>query len=236
MGESKERDEHDHHHDHDHHHEHNHGHEHESGSLAWLRDAIPFAHGHNHEVNIDAPLESSERGIWALKVSLLGLGATALFQLVVVLMSGSVALLADTLHNFSDALTAVPLWIAFVLGRRAATRRFTYGYGRAEDLAGVMIVGMILLSALVAGYESYQKFVHPQLLSNVGWVIAAAIIGFLGNEAVAVLRIRVGREIGSAGRGARRIPADVVDRAQRAAGQKLIASPSAQPRTSWPNL
>jgi cation diffusion facilitator family transporter len=114
------------------------------------------------------------------------------------MISGSVALLADTIHNFSDALTAVPLWIAFVLGRRAASRRFTYGFGRAEDLAGVFIVLMILFSALVAGYESYQKIINPQPLSNVGWVIVAAIIGFLGNEAVALFRIRVGREIGSA--------------------------------------
>ncbi len=209
MGESNEP--HDHDHTHDHHHEqahdeahghdhpHEHDHEHEHGAFGWLSELLPFGHRHSHaEVNIDAALETSDRGIWALKVSLLGLGATALFQVVVVLMSGSVALLADTLHNFSDALTAVPLWIAFVLGRRAATRRFTYGYGRAEDLAGVVIVGMIFASAVVAGYESYQKFVHPQLLDNVGWVIAAAIIGFLGNEAVAVLRIRVGREIGSA--------------------------------------
>ncbi len=205
MGESAEPHDHNHSHDHDrahehpHDHQHDHEHDHETGVLSRLGEAVPFLHGHTHgEVNIDAALETSERGIWALKVSLLGLGATALFQLVVVLMSGSVALLADTLHNFSDALTAVPLWIAFVLGRRAATRRFTYGYGRAEDLAGVAIVGMIFASAVVAGYESYQKFIRPQLLQNVGWVIAAAIIGFLGNEAVAVLRIRVGLEIGSA--------------------------------------
>ena len=143
-------------------------------------------------------METSARGLWALKVSLAGLGITALFQLVIVLMSGSVALLADTIHNFSDALTAVPLGIAFVLGRRPASRRYTYGYGRAEDVAGVIIVLMIFASSLVAGYESYRKFLHPQALSNVGWVIAAAIVGFLGNEGVAVFRIRVGNEIGSA--------------------------------------
>src|SRR5262249_42298266 len=107
-------------------------------------------------------------------------------------------LLADMIHNFSDALTAIPLGLAFVLGRRAATRRYTYGYGRAEDLAGVVIVLMILASSLVAGYESYQKFVNPQPLQNVGWVMVAAIVGFLGNEIVAAFRIRVGREIGSA--------------------------------------
>jgi cation diffusion facilitator family transporter len=109
-----------------------------------------------------------------------------------------VGLLADMIHNFSDALTAVPLGLAFVLGRRAATRRYTYGYGRAEDLAGIVIVLMILGSSLVAGYESYQKFINPQPLQNVGWVMVAAIVGFLGNEIVAEFRIRVGREIGSA--------------------------------------
>jgi cation diffusion facilitator family transporter len=143
-------------------------------------------------------LEGSERGIWALKVSLLILGATALFQLFIVLISGSVGLLADTIHNVGDALTAVPLWIAFVVGRRAATRRYTYGYGRAEDVAGVIIVAVIFASALFAGYESIQKLLHPQPISNIGWVMLAAVVGFLGNEAVAQVRIRVGREIGSA--------------------------------------
>src|SRR5215213_5445072 len=158
---------------HDHPHPHDHAHDH--GRFGWLLDAIPFLHGHSHssESKIDAALESSERGIWALKVSLLGLGATALFQVVIVLISGSVGLLADTIHNFADAFTAVPLWIAFALSRRAANRRYTYGYGRAEDIAGVIIVLTIFVSALVAGYESYQKIVQPQPLSNVWWVIAA---------------------------------------------------------------
>lgn len=189
------------HDDHGHDYEHGHGHEHDHDHvmLGWLREAIPFLHGHSHgEANVDAALESSARGIWALKVSLLLLGATALFQLVIVLISGSVGLLADTIHNFGDALTAVPLWIAFVIGRRVATRRYTYGYGRAEDVAGVFIVVLIFVSAVVAAYESIQKIIHPQPLSNVGWVTAAAVIGFLGNEAVAQFRIRVGREIGSA--------------------------------------
>jgi cation diffusion facilitator family transporter len=107
-------------------------------------------HSHDAADSIDAALAASAEGIRALKISLLVLGATALAQAVVVVMSGSAALLADTIHNFSDALTAVPLWIAFVLSRRAATRRYTYGYGRAEDLAGVFIVAMIALSAVVA--------------------------------------------------------------------------------------
>jgi cation diffusion facilitator family transporter len=113
-------------------------------------------------------------------------------------VTGSVALLADTVHNFSDALTALPLWIAFVLGRRAATRRYTYGYGRAEDLAGVFIVAMITLSAVVAGYESIRRLMHPEPVTRIGILIAAGLIGFAGNELVALYRIRVGRRIGSA--------------------------------------
>ena len=172
-------------------------HEHRSGLLGSILEVFK-PHSHDAADKIDRAMETSERGIWALKISLVGLGATALFQLVIVAISGSVALFADTVHNFSDALTAVPLWIAFALGRRAASRRYTYGFGRAEDLAGVFIVVMIALSALVAGWESVQRLFNPQPLSNIGWVIAAAIIGFIGNEAVAIFRIRVGKEIGSA--------------------------------------
>jgi cation diffusion facilitator family transporter len=189
----------DHTHDHDHDHDDDHDHEHEDGAWERLLALVPWLHGHGHaEGRTDLALETSARGIWALKVSLLGLGLTALFQVAIVLLSGSVALLADTIHNFSDALTAVPLWLAFTLGRRLANRRYTYGYGRAEDLAGVVIVGMIFASAAVAAYESYTRLVDPQPLRYGGWVIAAALVGFLGNELVALLRIRVGREIGSA--------------------------------------
>src|SRR5258706_14725783 len=113
-------------------------------------------------------------------------------------MSGSVGLLADGIHNVSDALTAIPLWIAFMLARRPATRRYTYGYGRAEDIAGVIIVLMIFLSSLVAAYESSQKLLHPEPLRSVWWEMAAAIVGFVGNEGVAILRMRIGRQIGSA--------------------------------------
>lgn len=186
-------------HTHDHPHDHSHDHDHRSGPLGRLIDAIPFLHGHSHgEAEVDRAMETSERGIWALKVSLVGLLVTALFQLVIVLLSGSVSLLADTIHNFSDALTAVPLWIAFSLARRGPNRSFTYGYGRAEDIAGIIIVLMIFASSLVAGYESVQKFLHPEPLRYVWWVMAAAIIGFIGNEGVAIFRIRIGKEIGSA--------------------------------------
>jgi cation diffusion facilitator family transporter len=143
-------------------------------------------------------MESSAKGIRALKISLVVLAATSLLQLVVFLFSGSVALLADTIHNFSDALTAVPLWIAFLLSRRAATRTYNFGFGRAEDLAGLFIVAMVALSAIVAAVESVIRMFQPQPLQNLGWVLAAGLIGFAGNEIVAVYRIRVGKEIGSA--------------------------------------
>ena len=174
-------------------------HDHDHGHFGFLRELLPFGHGHHHgEVSTEPALESSERGIWALKISLLLMAATALFQLIIVLLSGSAGLLADTIHNGADALTAIPLWIAFVLGRRAADRSYTCGYGRAEDVAGVIIILIIALSAGIAAYESIQKLIHPQPLTSIGWVMAAAIIGFLGNEVVAQLRIRIGREIGSA--------------------------------------
>lgn len=188
---------HDHDHGHDHSHDHGHGHGHRGGFLGTIRE-IFAPHSHDAADSVDDAMESSAQGIRTVKISLLALGATAAFQLVIVWLSGSVALAADTIHNFSDALTAVPLWIAFVLGRRAATKRFTYGFGRAEDLAGLFVLAMIALSALVAGYQAIRRLVHPMVIDNLGWVAAAGVVGFLGNELVALYRIRVGRRIGSA--------------------------------------
>ena len=177
--------------------DHGHGHEHPRGVKGFFYGLF-VPHSHDSADSIDDALEASEAGIRAVKLSLVALGVTAVLQLVVVVISGSVALLADTIHNASDALTAVPLWIAFVLGRRAASRRYTYGYGRVEDLAGLFIVAMIALSAVVAGYEAVRRFFEPQPVSNLSWVLAAGLVGFAGNELVAVYRIRVGRQIGSA--------------------------------------
>jgi cation diffusion facilitator family transporter len=154
-------------------------------------------HGHTHGA-VDPTIATSERGIWAIKWSFLGLMATALLQLVVVLMSGSVALLSDTIHNFGDAATAVPLGIAFALTRLGVSRRFTFGYGRVEDLAGVIIVLIILFSAVVAGYQAIERIINPQPIGMLWAVAVASVLGFIGNEAVAVFRIRIGREIGSA--------------------------------------
>ncbi|MEN8603315.1 cation diffusion facilitator family transporter [Microbacterium rhizosphaerae] len=199
-------------HDHDVHHDHEHGghehaghdhehgghdHEHPTGVRGFLYSLF-VPHTHDAADAIDDAMEASRAGIRALIVSFAVLLVTTILQAVVFFVSGSVALLADTIHNFSDALTAVPLWVAFVLGRRAATRRYTYGFGRAEDLAGLFIVAVVALSAIVAAWQSIDRLLHPQPLHNVGWVIAAGVIGFAGNEAVAIYRIRVGRRIGSA--------------------------------------
>jgi divalent metal cation (Fe/Co/Zn/Cd) transporter len=159
------------HHDHDHHsHDrHEHGHEHRGGLQGWLAGLF---HPHSHDAadSVDAALESSAQGVRAVKISLVALGVTAVLQLLVVGVSGSVALLADTVHNFSDALTAVPLWIAFLVGRRAANRRYTYGYGRAEDLAGLFIVAIIAASALLAAVESVRRLLDPAPWSaSAGW-------------------------------------------------------------------
>lgn len=190
-------DSHDHPDEHEHEHSHGHAHEHRGGLVGFLEDLF-VPHTHDAADSVDDALEASAQGIRALKVSLWVLLATTVLQFVVVLFSSSVALLADTVHNFSDALTAVPLWVAFLLGRRAATRRHPYGFGRAEDLAGLFIVAVVALSAVVAAWQSIDRIINPQPLQNLGWVIAAGVIGFIGNEAVAIYRIRVGRRIGSA--------------------------------------
>lgn len=154
-------------------------------------------HGHTHGV-IDSSITTTDRGIWALKWSFVILGITAAFQLVVAFISGSVALLADTIHNLGDAGTAIPLWVAFVLARRKPSKTFSYGLGRAEDLAGILIVAIILFSAVFAGYQAIERLIDPQPITALGWVAAAGMVGFIGNEAVAIFRIRVGRQIESA--------------------------------------
>jgi len=154
-------------------------------------------HGHTHGV-IDPMIATTSRGIWAIKWSFVLLALTAAAQLVIVFLSGSVALLADTIHNVGDAVTAIPLWVAFMLARRKPSRTFTYGLGRVEDIAGLFIVAIILFSALVAGYQSINRLINPEPISHLGWVFIAGLIGFVGNEVVAVFRIRVGREISSA--------------------------------------
>ena len=192
-------------HDHDHDHD-QHGpdeHEHEHGSSIWSAvfhalSELVGAHSHDSADQIDETLEANAEGRRALLVSLAILAATAAVEAVVVGLSGSVALLGDTLHNFADALTAVPLLIAFRLAGRPADKRYTYGYGRAEDLGGLFVVTMITLSSALAAFEAISRLVHPRSVSNLWFVVGAALVGFVGNEVVARLRIMVGRRIGSA--------------------------------------
>jgi cation diffusion facilitator family transporter len=164
----------------DHHHHHPHG-----------------GHGHTHGA-IDPSIATSDRGLWAVKWSLVGLLFTAVLQAGVFWLSGSVALLADLIHNIGDALTALPLGVAFIIGRRQPTARFGYGYGRVEDLAGVAVVAVVLISAVITAYESIDRVYHPQPIHHLGALAVAAIIGFVGNEVVALFRMGVGREINSA--------------------------------------
>lgn len=155
---------------------------------------------HSHEAadKLDAAMESSAQGMRTLWISLTVLGLTAAVQAVVVVLSGSVALLGDTLHNAADALTALPLAVAFLLGRRVATRRVTYGFGRAEDLAGIVIVAVIAASSVLAAVTAIDRLTGPRAVSHLPAVAAAAVVGFIGNEWVARYRIRTGRRIGSA--------------------------------------
>jgi len=190
------------HHDHDaehgHHREHGHHHEQASGGLIGALRGFVVPHSHDAKDSLDQALEGSREGIRAVAVSLAVLLITAGMQALVVVASGSVALLGDTLHNAADALTAVPLWLAFRLGRRAPTTRFTYGYGKAEDVAGLVVLALIFGSAAFAGYEAIERLIHPQHITDLGIVMLAAVVGAIGNEVVAQYRIRVGRRIGSA--------------------------------------
>ena len=172
--------------------------DHDPGEGAHVHDhGEGHGHGHVHGI-VDPSIASNDRGLWALKWSFVGLMVTAVIQTGVVLLSGSVALLADTIHNFADAATAIPLGVAFWLARRGATPRFTYGLGRVEDLAGLAIIVTILASAIAATYAAIHRLLHPEPVALLWAVMVASVIGFVGNEAVAVFRIRVGRQIGSA--------------------------------------
>lgn len=189
----------DHDHDHDHEHGGEHGHSHGTGLWGWV-NSIFHLHGHSQQQQERAsdPALSTAEGIRTVWWALAALGITTILQIFIFLSSGSVALLSDTLHNLGDTVNSIPLLVAFYLSRRAATRRYTYGFGKAEDVAGIFIVLSIAVSAGVGLWESFQKLINPEPMTHLGWVAAAAIIGFLGNEAVALLQIRVGNKIGSA--------------------------------------
>jgi cation diffusion facilitator family transporter len=182
------------------------GHDHNEEPAEWPSRLGAFrhrlghlvSHDHDHGSGPGEPIvDSGGVGIRATKVSLVALGVTAALQAIIVIFSGSVALLSDTLHNLGDALTAIPLWIAFAVGRRRPTRGYTYGFGRFEDVAGLLIVVAIGASAALIIWESVGRLIEPRLIDHIPWVIAAGLVGAAGNEFVARYRIKVGREIGS---------------------------------------
>ena len=172
----------------------------ESHSRPAVARIVHMLRPHSHEAagKVDAAMEASAAGMRALWISLVILMCTAAIQGAVVAFSGSVALLGDALHNTADALTAVPLAVAFVLSRRPPTRRYTYGYGRAEDLAGVVIVVVMALSSVAAAWAAATRLASPHRVTDLAAVAIAAVVGFAGNELVASYRIRVGRNIASA--------------------------------------
>jgi cation diffusion facilitator family transporter len=177
--------------------------EHGRGRSRWSRarhaiSEVVGAHSHDSADQVDAALETNQEGRRAVLSSLAILGITAAVQLAVVGLSSSVALLGDALHNFADALTAIPLLVAFRLASRPATKRYTYGYGRAEDLAGLFIIAVIALSCALAAWEAIDRLIHPQTITHLWAVALAALVGFAGNETVARYRVRVGRRIASA--------------------------------------
>ncbi len=182
------------HHEHDHGHGHGHGHEHEHG---WFHRRSR-SHSHDHADSVDEALLMSRAGTRALAISVAGLLVTAAIQAGVTVASGSVGLLSDTIHNAADACTALPIGLALVVARRPPTKRYTYGYGRAEDLAGLAVVAVVALSAVIAAWEAVDRLVQPHPVTDLGWVAAAGVVGFLGNELVARYRLRVGHRIGSA--------------------------------------
>lgn len=177
----------------------NHTHDdHDHGGPWWTQIFHQHSHAGHTELATDPAFQANQKGIRTVWLALAALTLTTVIQIVIVYWSGSVALLADTVHNLGDGLNSIPLLIAFYLARRVATRRYNYGFSGAEDLAGIFIVFSIAFSAGYIFWESFNKLVDPQPIGFLGWVTAAAIVGFLGNEAVAILQIRVGRKIGSA--------------------------------------
>lgn len=186
------------HHSHDHGVGQSHDHAQRAGIVAAIGAALHLpGFTHDHDRRADPATLDNALGLRTVRLALLALAVTTVLQMIIYVASGSVALLADTVHNLGDALNSIPLWIAFVLARRAANARFTYGYGRAEDLAGLGIVASIAFSAGYILYESVRKLLNPQPLDNLGWIALAALIGFVGNELVALMQIRVGQQIGS---------------------------------------
>ncbi len=189
-------------HSHHHHHDHSQDHHHHSGNILFkIAQALHlpgFTHDHSHhDLAADRAFLDNRLAVRTVWIALVALGLTTALQIVITIASGSVALLADTVHNLGDALNSIPLLFAFYIARRAANKRYTYGYGRLEDIAGVFIVISIGFSAAYIIYESVQRLLNPLPLANLEWIALASLVGFVGNELVALMQIRVGRRIGS---------------------------------------
>lgn len=180
------------------HHDHGDGdHTHGTGLWAQIKHAIT-PHSHDHSEVIQTADEARRDGIRVAWIGLAGMLTVAVAQVVIVAVSGSIGLLADTIHSLGHAVTTIPLIIAFKIGGRAATRRYPYGFRRLEDVVGILIALVIFASAIIIIWESVSALIDPRPLTNLGWVFAAGVVGFLGNEIVAIYRIRGGRRIGSA--------------------------------------
>ena len=188
-------------HSHGHHHHDDAHHHHSNNPLAKIAQALHlpgFTHDHSHaDLAADRAFLDNQLAVRTVWIALAALGLTTALQIVIYIASNSVALLADTVHNLGDALNSIPLLFAFYIARRAANKRYTYGYGRLEDIAGVFIVISIGFSAAYILYESVQRLLNPLPLENLEWIALAALVGFVGNELVALMQIRVGRRIGS---------------------------------------
>lgn len=194
---------HDHSHNHkNHHHNHDHtehAHSHSKNPIHKLAEVLHIpGFTHQHESQSVSEIINNKEALNTVVLAFVVLGITTILQFLVYQVTGSVALLGDMVHNFGDTLNSIPLFIALLLGVKKATNRFTYGYGKTEDIAGVFIVISVAFSAVYILWESYQKLIHPQPLNNLWLLALTAIIGFIGNEIVALIQIRVGKKIGSA--------------------------------------
>ncbi len=164
---------------------HNHDHDHDE-------------HGHGHEHGkVDADLYGNRAGLRAVQISTAGMLLVSVIQFAIARYGGSAGLFADALHNFGDVFTTIALWIAFVISNRAANQRYTYGYYRAEDLAGIFIVLVIIASATASAIESVQKLISGSIPTQIYLSMAAALVGVAGNELLAQYKISVGKRINS---------------------------------------
>lgn len=188
---------HDHAHDeHDHLHDEHDDHDHDDHDHEERGHGHGGKHGHEHG-KVDADLYGNRAGLRAVQISTAGMFLVAVIQFVIAGIGGSAGLFADALHNLGDVLTTVALWIAFVIAGRAANQRYTYGYHRGEDLAGIFIVLVIIASAAAGAVESIIKLTGGTVPTQIYLSMAAALVGVAGNELLAQYKITVGKRINS---------------------------------------